>query len=71
MNKRDFKNALEDIIFEYFHYNRNKKDLPDSISFDYNRGKCNKESRGELVFRTSKKDTLFKIKAIDYRDEQQ
>lgn len=68
MTKREFKESLEELIWTYLHDNRNKKDLVDSISFDYMREEPNKQSYGELVFYGDKKDVSFKIKAIDYKD---
>lgn len=70
MTKYEFKDALEELIFEYLHNNRNKKDLPHSISFDYTREDPNKKSYGELVFYGDNKDCLLKIKAIDYKDDE-
>lgn len=69
MTKHKFKQELEELLFAYFHHNRNKKDLPDSIDINYVRETPNKDSYGEIVFRTDERDVLLKIKAIDYKDE--
>jgi hypothetical protein len=67
MTKRDFKTNLEILIREYLIDNQDKRDLIDGIVFHYTREEPNKESYGELVFSSDKKDVLFKIKAIDYK----
>ena len=68
MTKRKFKEELEELIWHYLRKNKNKKDFPYLISFDYTIEELNKNSNGELVFRSDKKDDLLKIKSIDYKD---
>lgn len=70
MTKHEFKELLEELIFEYLHSNRNKRDLSHSIAFNYTIEEPNKDSYGELVFFGDKKDCVLKIKAIDYKDEE-
>lgn len=68
MTKRQFKQALEDILLTYFRDNKNKKDLPYGIDFDYIRESPNKDSFGSVTFRGPKRDVTFGIKAIAYYD---
>ena len=68
MNKHEFKQELEELLWTYLHDNRSKKDLPNSISFDYIIKEPNKNSYGGLMFYSDKKDILLKIKSIDYKD---
>ena len=68
MTKRQFKQALEDILLTYFRDNQDKKNLPDGIDFDYIRESPNKDSHGFVTFRSGKKDVTLKIKALDYYD---
>lgn len=67
MTKHQFKEELEELIWHYLRENRHKKDFPHSISFDYTVEEPNKNSYGELVFSSDKKDVLLKIKSIDYK----
>jgi len=66
MTKYEFKQSLENLLHTYFSDNQNKKDLPYGIDFDYIREEPNKHSYGAVTFRTEKKDTSFKIKAITF-----
>ena len=66
MTKYEFKRQLEELLFEYLHDNQDKKDLPYNINFEYIREEPNKNSYGAVTFRTEKKDTSFKIKAITF-----
>jgi hypothetical protein len=68
MTKQKFKEELKELIQHYLRKNKNKKDFPHSISFDYTIEEPNKNSYGELVFGSDKKDALLKIKSIDYKD---
>lgn len=68
MTKRQFKQALEDILLTYFRDNQDKKNLPDGIDFDYIRESPNKHSYGFVTFRNDKKDVTLEIKALDYYD---
>jgi hypothetical protein len=69
MNKREFKRALEDLLFEHFYANRHDKDLTNVISFSYTRKTPNIESHGELVFKSNKKDVVLYLDPIDYTDD--
>jgi hypothetical protein len=64
MTKQKFKEELEELIWHYLRKNKNKKDFPHAIYFE----EPNKNSYGELVFYSDKKDDLLKIKSIDYKD---
>lgn len=68
MTKHKFKEELKELIKHYLRENKNKKDFPYSISFDYIIKEPNKNSYGGLMFYSDKKDDLLKIKSIDYKD---
>jgi hypothetical protein len=70
MTKRQFKQALEDILLTYFRDNQNRKDLPHGIDFDYIREEPNKNSYGFVTFRNNKKDVTLEIKALAYYDKE-
>lgn len=68
MTKHKFKEELEELIWHYLRQNQNKKDFPYLIEFDYTIEDPNKNSYGKLLFYSDKKDTVLKIKSINFKD---
>jgi hypothetical protein len=52
MTKHKFKEELKELIKHYLRENKNKKDFPYSISFDYIIKEPNKNSYGGLIKKT-------------------